>query len=175
MIAVDHVGVAHPGDAALGADVGGDPLERHHRDGAGVLGDLRLLGGDDVHDHAALQHLGHAALDAGGAGAGSLVELSRGLLNHGSSVRRPVAAPYSGTAGRSRSQPRSPAGVPSGSGTRPCRQLAAASTHSVTSSRIGQVEQRAEPGHHQDRTSRSARSAMPPLASKPSDSACARA
>jgi hypothetical protein len=63
--AVDHVGVAHPRDAALGADVGGHPLERHDGDGAGVLGDLRLLGGDDVHDDAALEHLGHAALDAG--------------------------------------------------------------------------------------------------------------
>ena len=31
---------------------------------------LRLLGRDDVHDHAALEHLGHAALDAVGAGAG---------------------------------------------------------------------------------------------------------
>ena len=68
MIAVDHVGVAHPGHAALGADVGGDPLERHDGDGAGVLGDLGLLGVDHVHDHAALEHLGHAALDAGGAG-----------------------------------------------------------------------------------------------------------
>src|SRR5581483_10992016 len=51
-------------DAALRPDVGGDALERHHRDGAGVLGDLRLLGVDDVHDHAALEHLGEAALDA---------------------------------------------------------------------------------------------------------------
>ena len=68
MIAVDHVGVAHPGDAALGADVGRHALEGHDGDGAGVLGDLGLLGGDDVHDHAALEHLGHAALDAGGAG-----------------------------------------------------------------------------------------------------------
>ncbi len=66
--AVDHVRVAHPGHAALGADVGRHPLERHHRDRAGVLGDLGLLGGDHVHDHAALEHLGHAALDAGGAG-----------------------------------------------------------------------------------------------------------
>ena len=33
--------------------------------GAGVLGDLGLLGGDDVHDDAALQHLGEAPLDAG--------------------------------------------------------------------------------------------------------------
>ena len=73
---VDEVGVAHAGDAALGADVGGDPLERHHGDGAGVFGDPRLLGGHHVHDHAALQHLGESALDAvgaergGGGGAG---------------------------------------------------------------------------------------------------------
>ena len=55
--------------AALGPDVGRHPLQRHHRDGAGVLGDLGLLGGDHVHDHAALEHLGHPALDPRGAGA----------------------------------------------------------------------------------------------------------
>ena len=31
--------------------------------GSGVLGDLGLLGVDDVHDDAALEHLGEAALD----------------------------------------------------------------------------------------------------------------
>jgi hypothetical protein len=51
-------------DSALGADVRGDALERHHRAGAGVLGDPRLLGGRDVHDHAALEHLGEPRLDA---------------------------------------------------------------------------------------------------------------
>ena len=61
--ALDQGRVAHPGDAAVAADVGRHPLERHHRDGAGVLGDLGVLGGDDVHDHAAAQHLGQAALD----------------------------------------------------------------------------------------------------------------
>ena len=60
----DHVRVGHARDAAVAADVGGDALESHHRTGAGLLGDLRLLGVDDVHDHAALQHLGEAALDA---------------------------------------------------------------------------------------------------------------
>jgi hypothetical protein len=64
MPSIDHARVAHAADATLRADVGGDPLERHHGDGAGVFGDLRLLGGDDVHDHAALEHLGHAALHA---------------------------------------------------------------------------------------------------------------
>ena len=58
-----------------GADVGGHALECHDGDGAGILGDLGLLGGDDVHDDAALEHLGEAALDAarsvlGGGGRG---------------------------------------------------------------------------------------------------------
>ncbi len=78
--AVDHVGVAHPRDAALRADVGRDALEGHHGDGAGVLSDLRLVGGDHVHDHAALEHLGHAPLDARGAGA-------RSAVSHGCSLR----------------------------------------------------------------------------------------
>ena len=56
--------VGHAGDAAGGADVGGNALERHDGDGTGVLGDLGLLGGDDVHDDAALEHLGQAGLDA---------------------------------------------------------------------------------------------------------------
>ena len=71
--AVDQVGIAHAGHAALGADIGGHALERHDGDGAGVLGDLGLLGVDDVHDDAALEHLGHAALDAGGADGGLVV------------------------------------------------------------------------------------------------------
>ena len=45
------------------ADVGGDTLERHHRYGAGLLGDPRLLGVDDVHDDAAFEHLGQPSLD----------------------------------------------------------------------------------------------------------------
>ena len=61
--AADQQRVGHARDAAVAADVGGDALERHDGRGAGVLGDLRLLGVDDVHDHAALQHLGQAGLD----------------------------------------------------------------------------------------------------------------
>jgi len=41
--------------------------------GAGVFGDSGLLGGDHVHDHAALQHVGEAALDQVGARAGRVV------------------------------------------------------------------------------------------------------
>ena len=61
--ALDHVRVGHPGDTAVPADVGRHALERHDGARAGLLRDLRLLGVDDVHDHAALEHLGEAALD----------------------------------------------------------------------------------------------------------------
>src|SRR5437660_5367918 len=50
----------HPRDPAVPADVGGHALERHDGRGAGVLGDLRLLGVGDVHDDPALEHLGEA-------------------------------------------------------------------------------------------------------------------
>jgi hypothetical protein len=62
----DLVRIGHARDAALGADVGGNTLERHHGDRAGVLGDQRLFGVGDVHDHPALQHLGEAALHTHG-------------------------------------------------------------------------------------------------------------
>src|SRR5450759_5926899 len=54
--------------AAGGADVGRDALEGHDGHRARVLGDLRLFDRDDVHDHAALEHLGEAGLDAQGRG-----------------------------------------------------------------------------------------------------------
>ena len=63
---LDHRGVGHAGDAAGRADVGRDALERHHGDGAGILGDLGLIGRDDIHDDAALEHLGETGL--GGPG-----------------------------------------------------------------------------------------------------------
>ena len=63
-IVLDDRRVGHAGDAAGRADVGRNALERHDGDGAGVLGDLGLLGVDDVHDDAALEHLGQAGLDA---------------------------------------------------------------------------------------------------------------
>jgi len=73
---LDHVGVAHPGDPALGADVGWHALQRHHRDRARVLGDLGLVGGDHVHDHPAFEHVGHAPLDACGPGLGGSTALA---------------------------------------------------------------------------------------------------
>ena len=47
--------------------------------GAGVLGDHGLLGVDDVHDHAALEHLGEAALDAHRAGLGLAAVLAHAI------------------------------------------------------------------------------------------------
>ena len=57
-------GVGHAGDAALGADHGGNALQRHDGDGPGLLGDARLLDVHHVHDDSALEHLGEAELEA---------------------------------------------------------------------------------------------------------------
>ena len=64
--AFDQIGVGHTGHATLRADVGGDALKCHDGDGTSVLGDLGLLGCDDVHDDAALEHLCHSTLDLRG-------------------------------------------------------------------------------------------------------------
>ena len=56
--ALNHLRVAHPRHAARRADIRGDALERHDGAGARSLGDFRLLGRGDVHNHAALEHLG---------------------------------------------------------------------------------------------------------------------
>ena len=64
----DDLRVCHAGNAAGGADVRGYALQCHDGAGASVLGDLGLLRGDDVHDDAAFEHLGQAALDGNGAG-----------------------------------------------------------------------------------------------------------
>ncbi len=66
--AVDQVGVAHAGDAAVRADVRRDALQRHDGAGARVLGDLRLFGRHHVHDHAALEHLRQPTLQGVGSG-----------------------------------------------------------------------------------------------------------
>ena len=54
---------AHPRHAAGFADVGRYALQRHDGDRAGVFGDFGLVGGDHVHDDAALQHLGQAGFE----------------------------------------------------------------------------------------------------------------
>ena len=57
----DLLRIGHARDAAVAPDVRRHALERHDGAGARLLGDPRLLGVDDVHDDAALEHLGEAA------------------------------------------------------------------------------------------------------------------
>ena len=54
----------HARDSPVAPDVGGHALERHDRGRARRFGDPRLLGVDDVHDDAALQHLGQTHFDS---------------------------------------------------------------------------------------------------------------
>ncbi len=73
---LDERGARHAGHAAFGADHGGDALESHDGCGAGLFGDASLLDGHDVHDDAALEHLGEADFEAQ-AGAGETVIFCR--------------------------------------------------------------------------------------------------
>ncbi len=61
-------GRSHAGDATLGADLRGHALEGHDGDRPGALGDFGLLGVRDVHDDAALKHLGEAGFKAKAGG-----------------------------------------------------------------------------------------------------------
>ena len=60
---LDELGAGHAGDAAFGTDHGGNALERHDGDGSGLFGDAGLRDVHDVHDDAALEHLGQAGLE----------------------------------------------------------------------------------------------------------------
>ena len=72
--------IRHAGHAPGRADVRRDALERHDGHGAGGLGDLGLLGGDHVHDHPALEHLGEPGLHAECGGVlHSLIHVNGGV------------------------------------------------------------------------------------------------
>jgi len=88
--AVDEVRVAHPGHAALSANVSGDALEGHDGHGTRVLRDLRLVRGDDIHDHPALEHLGETALHARRTRLG---RDRRNRVSHPPILRRPISSP----------------------------------------------------------------------------------
>ena len=90
---LDHRGIGHAGHAAGCPDIGRDALERHHGDGAGILGDLGLVGGDDVHDDAALEHLGETGLGCPGRRFDGHV--SSVSFDGSRSDRRPGLAPRS--------------------------------------------------------------------------------
>ncbi len=79
--AANHGGVTHAAHAAGRADVCGDALECHDGASARVFRDARLLGRGDIHDDAALEHLGEI-----------LVEFVTGSL-HGKRPRLPRCAP----------------------------------------------------------------------------------
>ena len=75
----DEIGIAHTGDSALRADISGHAFKRHDGDGAGVLCDAGLLGRHDIHDDAALEHVGQSAFNewgSGGRGLGGFRALS---------------------------------------------------------------------------------------------------
>src|SRR5438034_7198212 len=81
--AMDDIRIAHPRDAPRGANVSGYTLERHDRHGTGFLSDLRVLGGDDVHDHPAFEHLSQAGLQGPSAlGAWARADVVTVLLHH---------------------------------------------------------------------------------------------
>ncbi len=79
--APDHVRIRHARHAARSPDVGRNPLQRHHRDGAGLLGDPGVLLRHNIHYHAALEPLGVIKL----LPAGSFVRVHL----HPSSASRP--------------------------------------------------------------------------------------
>ena len=157
MMPVDHVRVAHPRDAALRPDVGGHALQRHHRDRAGVLGDLRLLGRDHVHDHAALEHLGHPALDARGAqlgGGGRVLVERHGVPSRVSGGPGPARRTFRPArhdtgavtvAGTSAGRP-VPAETAARGRHRRARRRPAAAVARVAARRVGDLEVRAAPG-----------------------------
>ena len=64
--AIDQIRVRHTCNATLCANVSRNALKRHDGNCARIFGDLCLLGSNDVHDDAALEHLSHTALNLRG-------------------------------------------------------------------------------------------------------------
>ena len=64
--ALDHVRIGHTSNATLCTNVGRNALEGHNGNRTGIFGNTSLLRVYNVHNDAALDHLGHAALDAVG-------------------------------------------------------------------------------------------------------------
>ena len=62
----DQVRIAHAGHSALGANVRGNTLECHHRNGTSVFGDTCLLRGHHVHNDPAGEVIGKAAANQRG-------------------------------------------------------------------------------------------------------------
>mmetsp|Transcript_21547 Transcript_21547/g.36938 ORF Transcript_21547/g.36938 Transcript_21547/m.36938 type:complete len:331 (-) Transcript_21547:81-1073(-) len=58
----DHLGVRHARTSAIVTDISRDPFKGHDGASSSLLGDSGLLGGDHVHNHTTLEHLGKACL-----------------------------------------------------------------------------------------------------------------
>ena len=62
--AFDHLRIAHTSHTACGTDICRNALQSHNGTGTGLFGDLCLLRGCYVHDHAALEHLCQVAVQS---------------------------------------------------------------------------------------------------------------
>ncbi|CAN5580651.1 hypothetical protein BH20ACT17_BH20ACT17_19390 [soil metagenome] len=78
---LDHHRIRHPRHAAVTANVGRHALQRHHGDRTRGLGDTRLLGVDDIHDDAALEHLRQPGLDTKRGFVSHMVDCTGGYLS----------------------------------------------------------------------------------------------
>ena len=82
MISLMRLGIGHAGYAAFGADHRGHALQGHHGNGAGLLGNFRLLDVHHVHDDAALEHLGQADLQTQACAAVGIIAVFRCVICH---------------------------------------------------------------------------------------------
>merc|ERR1712098_982355 len=78
----DQLGVRHASNATVLADVGGNSFEGHDGAGTGFFGDASLLGVDDIHDDAALEHLSETGFDGEGGGGGAIIAIRESGSGH---------------------------------------------------------------------------------------------
>ena len=80
--ALNQLRIGHASHTTLGTNIGGHALQRHDGARAGIFGDTRLFRGHDVHDDAALEHIGQSTLDAR-SGASLFILLISHSSHHG--------------------------------------------------------------------------------------------
>ena len=59
----DHVGVAHPSDSPIFANVGRNSFKSHDCTSASIFGNLGLPRGHHIHDDSTLEHFGKTPLN----------------------------------------------------------------------------------------------------------------
>ena len=85
---LDQAGLGHARHPALGTDHGRHPFQGHDGGGSSSLGNHCLLRAHDVHDDAALEHLGQAQLQPQ-SGWVIAIHLSHRVCLHGTCPSRP--------------------------------------------------------------------------------------